>query len=85
MMCQQFNFVPASERAGELRAGPGLVKKIPRAEAEERAMHYLRRVKIPEQAGKDPRPAFRRSAAEPSALASSDERTKKTSKDSAHA
>jgi hypothetical protein len=30
------------------------VKKIPRAEAEERAMHYLRRVKIPEQAGKYP-------------------------------
>jgi general L-amino acid transport system ATP-binding protein len=49
MVFQQFNFVPASERAG-----PDLVKKIPRAGAEERAMHYLRRVKIPEQAGKYP-------------------------------
>ena len=59
-----FQPVPASDRAGEPDAGADLgAQACRRSEAEEIAMHYLQRVKIPEQAGKYPGPAVRRPAA----------------------
>ncbi len=46
--------VPASDHFGELYTGSDLVRKMPKKQAEEIAMHYLERVKIPEQANKYP-------------------------------
>ena len=46
--------LPASDHHGELHAGADLGRKMPKKQAEEVAMHYLTRVKIPEQAHKYP-------------------------------
>jgi len=54
-MCfQHFNLFPHLTVLDNLTLAPLWVRKIPKAEAEEAAMHYLERVKIPEQAAKYP-------------------------------
>ncbi|MEM1399503.1 MAG: amino acid ABC transporter ATP-binding protein [Pseudomonadota bacterium] len=54
-MCfQQFNLFPHLTVLENLTLAPIWVRKTPKKEAEETAMHYLERVKIPEQAGKYP-------------------------------
>jgi len=54
-MCfQHFNLFPHLTVLDNLTLAPLWVRKIPKAEAEEAAMHYLERVKIPEQAEKYP-------------------------------
>jgi general L-amino acid transport system ATP-binding protein len=54
-MCfQHFNLFPHLSVLDNLTLAPLWVRKIPKAEAEETAMHYLERVKIPEQASKYP-------------------------------
>jgi general L-amino acid transport system ATP-binding protein len=54
-MCfQHFNLFPHLTVLDNLTLAPLWVRKIPKAEAEEAAMHYLERVKIPEQASKYP-------------------------------
>jgi general L-amino acid transport system ATP-binding protein len=54
MVFQSFNLFPHLTVLDNLCLAPVWVKKMPRREAEEVAMKYLARVKIPEQAGKYP-------------------------------
>ena len=54
MVFQQFNLFPHLTILENLTLAPIWVRKMPRKEAEELAMHYLSRVKIPEQASKYP-------------------------------
>ncbi len=54
-MCfQHFNLFPHLTVLENCTLAPIWVRKTPKAEAEDIAMHYLERVKIPEQAGKFP-------------------------------
>ncbi|GIK96518.1 MAG: arginine ABC transporter ATP-binding protein [Alphaproteobacteria bacterium] len=54
MVFQHFNLFPHLTVLQNLTLAPIWVRKMPKAEAERAAMHYLERVKIPEQAGKYP-------------------------------
>jgi general L-amino acid transport system ATP-binding protein len=54
MVFQSFNLFPHLTVMDNLCLAPVWVKKMPRREAEDVAMKYLTRVKIPEQAGKYP-------------------------------
>ena len=54
MVFQHFNLFPHLTVLENLTLAPIWVRKHPKADADEIAMHYLRRVKIPEQAGKFP-------------------------------
>jgi general L-amino acid transport system ATP-binding protein len=54
MVFQQFNLFPHLTALENVTLAPIWVRKMPRAEAEENAMKYLERVKIPEQALKYP-------------------------------
>jgi general L-amino acid transport system ATP-binding protein len=54
MVFQSFNLFPHLTILENCTLAPIWVRKMPRAEAEELAMDYLRRVKIPEQAKKYP-------------------------------
>jgi len=54
MVFQQFNLFPHLRVIDNLTIGPIDVRHMPRKEAEQLAMHYLERVKIPEQAMKYP-------------------------------
>jgi polar amino acid transport system ATP-binding protein len=54
MVFQSFNLFPHMSIVKNLMIAQRLVRKTPKAEAREVAMHYLERVKIPEQAEKYP-------------------------------
>jgi general L-amino acid transport system ATP-binding protein len=54
MVFQSFNLFPHLTILENLTLAPIWVRKMPKAEAEELAMYYLNRVKIPEQAKKYP-------------------------------
>ena len=54
MVFQHFNLFPHLTILQNLTLAPIWVRGIPKAEAETAAMHYLERVKIPEQAAKYP-------------------------------
>ncbi|MEO8757314.1 MAG: amino acid ABC transporter ATP-binding protein [Devosia sp.] len=54
MVFQHFNLFPHLTILENLTLGPIWVRKMPKLEAEKIAMHYLERVKIPEQAKKYP-------------------------------
>lgn len=54
MVFQHFNLFPHLTIMENLTLAPIWVRKMPKKDAEEVAMHYLRRVKIPEQAQKYP-------------------------------
>ena len=54
MVFQQFNLFPHLTVLENLTLAPIWVRKTPKAEAEEMAMQYLERVKIPEQSKKYP-------------------------------
>jgi len=54
MVFQHFNLFPHLTILQNLTLAPIWVRGIPKAQAEETAMHYLERVKIPEQANKFP-------------------------------
>ena len=54
MVFQHFNLFPHLTVMENLTLAPIWVRKMPKKEAEEYAMHYLTRVKIPEQASKYP-------------------------------
>jgi len=54
MVFQHFNLFPHLTVLENLTLAPIWVRKQPKADADEIAMHYLRRVKIPEQAAKFP-------------------------------
>ncbi len=54
MVFQQFNLFPHLTVLENLTLAPIWVRKMPKKEAEETAMHYLERVRIPEQAQKYP-------------------------------
>lgn len=54
MVFQSFNLFPHMTIAKNLMIAQQLVRKTPKAKAREIAMHYLERVKIPEQADKYP-------------------------------
>jgi general L-amino acid transport system ATP-binding protein len=54
MVFQHFNLFPHLTILENLTLAPIWVKKLPKKDAEEIAMHYLKRVKIPEQAAKYP-------------------------------
>ena len=54
MVFQSFNLFPHLTVLDNLCLAPVWVKKLPRREAEQTAMKYLQRVKIPEQATKYP-------------------------------
>jgi len=54
MVFQHFNLFPHLTILENLTLAPIWVKKMPKKDADEIAMHYLRRVKIPEQADKYP-------------------------------
>lgn len=54
MVFQNFNLFPHMSIAKNLMIAQQLVRKTPKAEARKVAMHYLERVKIPEQADKYP-------------------------------
>jgi general L-amino acid transport system ATP-binding protein len=54
MVFQHFNLFPHLTIVDNLALGPIWVRKVPRAEAEETAMHYLNKVHIAEQARKFP-------------------------------
>jgi general L-amino acid transport system ATP-binding protein len=54
MVFQHFNLFPHLTVIENCTLAPIWVRKMPKKEAEETAMHYLRRVKIPEQAHKYP-------------------------------
>ena len=54
MVFQQFNLFPHLTILENCTLAPIWVKKMPKREAQEVAMHYLHRVKIPEQADKYP-------------------------------
>ena len=63
MVFQHFNLFPHLTILENCTLAPIWVRKTPKKEAEERAMHFLEKVKIPEQALKVSRPAVGRSAA----------------------
>lgn len=54
MVFQQFNLFPHLTILENCTLAPIWVRKMPKGHAEERAMHFLARVKIPEQANKYP-------------------------------
>ena len=54
MVFQHFNLFPHLTILENCTLAPIWVRKMPKKEAEEVALHYLRRVKIPEQASKYP-------------------------------
>jgi general L-amino acid transport system ATP-binding protein len=54
MVFQSFNLFPHLTVLENLTLAPIWVKHVPKREAEETAMHFLDRVRIPEQAGKYP-------------------------------
>src|SRR6201994_4722906 len=54
MVFKHFNLFPHLTVLDNLTLAPIWVRKMPKKDAEEVAMHYLRRVKIPEQANKYP-------------------------------
>jgi general L-amino acid transport system ATP-binding protein len=54
MVFQHFNLFPHLTVLENCTLAPIWVRKMPRKEADERAMHFLKRVKIPEQALKYP-------------------------------
>ncbi len=54
MVFQSFNLFPHLSILENLTLGPIWVRKMPKAEAQEIAMKYLERVRIPEQADKYP-------------------------------
>jgi general L-amino acid transport system ATP-binding protein len=54
MVFQHFNLFPHLTILENCTLAPIWVRKVPRKQAEETAMHFLRRVKIPEQAHKYP-------------------------------
>ena len=54
MVFQSFNLFPHLTVLDNLTLAPIWVRKLPKREAEEIAMHYLKRVRIPEQARKYP-------------------------------
>jgi general L-amino acid transport system ATP-binding protein len=54
MVFQHFNLFPHLTVLENCTLAPIWVRKMPKAKAEELAMQYLQRVKIPEQAGKYP-------------------------------
>jgi general L-amino acid transport system ATP-binding protein len=54
MVFQSFNLFPHLTVLENLTLAPIWVKHVPKKEAEETAMHFLGRVRIPEQAGKYP-------------------------------
>ncbi|WP_462381658.1 amino acid ABC transporter ATP-binding protein [Pseudomonas sp. Marseille-QA0892] len=54
MVFQHFNLFPHLTVLQNCTLAPMWVRKMPRKEAEEIAMHYLQRVRIPEQANKFP-------------------------------
>ncbi len=54
MVFQHFNLFPHLTVLENCTLAPIWVRKLPKAEAEEIALHYLQRVKIPEQANKYP-------------------------------
>ena len=54
MVFQSFNLFPHLTVLENLTLAPLWVKRVPKAEAEALAMHYLERVRIPEQANKYP-------------------------------
>ena len=54
MVFQHFNLFPHLTILENCTLAPIWVRKMPKKEAEETAMHYLRKVKIPEQASKYP-------------------------------
>ena len=54
MVFQQFNLFPHLTVLQNLTLAPIWVRKMPKKEAEATAMHYLERVRIPEQANKYP-------------------------------
>ncbi len=54
MVFQNFNLFPHLTIMDNLVLGPVWVRKLPRHEAEKTAMHYLEKVRIPEQAHKYP-------------------------------
>ncbi|MFI3904435.1 amino acid ABC transporter ATP-binding protein [Ochrobactrum sp. S1502_03] len=54
MVFQNFNLYPHLTILENCTLAPRWVQGLPRAEAEERAMHFLKRVRIPDQAGKYP-------------------------------
>ena len=54
MVFQSFNLFPHMTVLENCVLAPMKTRKVPRAEAEETARHYLERVKIPEQASKYP-------------------------------
>ncbi|MGE4405766.1 amino acid ABC transporter ATP-binding protein [Pseudomonas sp.] len=54
MVFQHFNLFPHLTVLQNCTLAPMWVRKLPRRQAEEIAMHYLERVRIPEQAGKFP-------------------------------
>ena len=54
MVFQQFNLFPHLTVLDNLTLAPIHVQRLPNRAAEDIALHYLRRVKIPEQAGKYP-------------------------------
>ena len=55
MVFQQFNLFPHLSVLDNLTLGPMRARGLSRVDAEERAMAYLERVRIPEQADKKPR------------------------------
>ena len=54
MVFQNFNLYPHLSILDNCTVAPRWVRNVSRAEAEERAMHYLERVRIPDQAHKYP-------------------------------
>jgi general L-amino acid transport system ATP-binding protein len=54
MVFQQFNLFPHLSVLDNCTLAPIQVRRLPRKDAEATAMHYLERVRIPEQAGKFP-------------------------------
>jgi len=54
MVFQHFNLFPYLTILENCTLAPILVRKMPKKQAEEVTMHYLERVKIPEQANKYP-------------------------------
>ncbi len=54
MVFQQFNLFPHLSALENLMLGPMKARGLSRAEAEDKARHYLERVRIPEQADKRP-------------------------------
>ncbi|MEO1549196.1 MAG: amino acid ABC transporter ATP-binding protein [Pseudomonadota bacterium] len=55
MVFQQFNLFPHLSVLDNLTLGPMKARGLTRAQAEERAHHYLKRVRIPDQANKMPK------------------------------